>query len=218
MDPCCGPGTWLLPFAAQGLHVAGNDLMPGMVEEARRQIPEGDSEWTVGDMRDLRFQTGPFDAALNMHASIGHLPDLEAATQHLRSVHGSLRKGGVYVLGLVVNDQDRVDRNPMALFESEPIHLEDGGVASVCYESVLRDGIQGMERIRVLLLTAGVEGCPQVLQEEYELRSFRAEELSKIIDEAHFELLATYAMEEDEHPEVEFGSNCGDVTVILRAR
>src|SRR5688572_4035434 len=39
MDPACGPGNWLVPFAAPGVRIAGNDLSESMVEQARRAFP-----------------------------------------------------------------------------------------------------------------------------------------------------------------------------------
>jgi SAM-dependent methyltransferase len=217
MDPCCGPGSWLLPFRDRAARVAGNDLSEAMIEEARAAFDPAVSEWTVGDMRDLRFQTGPFELAINMHSSVGHLPDLQAVEGHLRSVHRNLVPGGHYFLGVVVNDARGVDRSLRVLFESPPTELPSGGMAAVRYESIERNGAKERETIRLHLLTAGVPGCPQVLSEEYNLRSFRASQLRAVLSAAGFQVLASYAMDEEGHPDVGLSRNCGDVTLILRA-
>jgi SAM-dependent methyltransferase len=218
MDPCCGPGSWLVPFRDRDVRVAGNDLSPGMIEEAKMVFGEGCGEWTVGDMRSLAFQSAPFDLAINMHSSVGHLPDLDAVLDHLISVRKQLRSGGFYFLGVVVNDARTIDSSLRVLFESQPTEMPNGGMAAVRYESVVRNGRRGLETIRLHLLTAGVDGCPQVLSEEYDLRSFRAAELRSVAAKSGFLVRAAYAMDEEGHPEVGLQRKCGDVTVILEAK
>lgn len=217
MDPCCGPGTWLAPFSGRKLALAGNDLSPKMIEEARRSIPDPGVEWTVGDMRSLGFRSAPFDMVLNMHASIGHLPDLDAVGEHLGSVRRCLRRDGLYFLGVVVNDGSAVDRTPRVLFESSPTELAGGGMAAVRYESIERNGRAQSETIQLHLLTCGVEGCPSVLTERYALRSFRSKPLKRAIEGSGFEILAAHDMEVAGYPDVGLAPNCGDVTLVLVA-
>lgn len=217
MDPCCGPGTWLLPFSGRGLALAGNDLSPRMIEEAGRSIRGSGTEWTVGDMRRLDFRSGPFDVAMNMHASVGHLPGLDAVREHLGSVRRSLRRDGLYFLGVVVNDDSTVDRTPKVLFESPPTELAGGGMAAVRYESLERNGRSQSETIQLHLLTCGVDGCPPVLSERYALKSYRSKPLMRVIEDSGFEILAAHDMEADGYPDVGLTRNCGDVTLILAA-
>lgn len=216
MDPCCGPATWLLPFACRDYEVAGNDLLPEMVAEAERRLAGTDAELTRGDMRELAFTKGPFDVALNLHGSVGHLPDHEAVAEHLAAVRDELRPGGLYFLGLCVFDGDEADETLEVLYESEPTPVASGGMASVRYESVLRDPVTSRETIRVHLLTQGVEGCPAELREQYDLRTFHAEDLRTLVEDAGFQLLAAHGMEEDGFPDRGLYANCGDVTLVLR--
>ncbi len=218
MDPCCGPATWLLPFSVYGHRVAGNDLSAVMIEESRRRLGEG-AELIQGDMRALEFTGGPFDVAVNMSASVGHLPDLEAVTAHLRSVHGQLRPGGLYFMGLCVFDGDRVDEEVLELFESPPTLIPSGGMAAVRYESVRRDPATCRETIRLTLLTSSVAACPPRLDDEYELQTFRYPELLQLLEDlGGFDLMAVHAMEEEGYPDRGLHPNCGDVTLVLRRR
>ena len=218
MDPCCGPATWLMPFAFRDYRVAGNDLLEGMVEESRKRLAGLDAELTVGDMRALDFESGPFDVAMNMHGSIGHLPDQEAARAHLASVRDQLRPGGLYFLGLCVFDGEELDDEVDLLYESEPTVVPSGGMASVRYESVRRDPNTSRETIRVHLLTKDVVGCPEELKEEYDLRTFHAAELQALVEEVGFDLHAVHAMEEDGFPELALEADCGDVLLVLKRR
>lgn len=218
MDPCCGPGTWLLPFVVRELHVAGNDLLPQMVAECRRRVGAA-AELTEGDMRSLRFETGPFDVALNLHSSVGHLPDLSAVSSHLRSVRDQLRPGGLYFLGVCVYDGEHVEEDVHVLYESEPTFVPSGGMASIRYESVRRDPVRCEETIRLLLLSRDVADCPERLEEEYVLKTFHRDVLRGVVDDVGgFDLLAAHAMEEDGHPDRGLQPNCGDVTLVLRKR
>jgi len=216
MDPCCGPGTWLLPFAIREYQVAGNDLLPEMVEEAGRRLAGLGAELTQGDMRELDFDSGPFDVAMNLHGSVGHLPDEDAVRAHLAAVREQLRPDGLYLIGLCVFDGDASDDETQVLYESDPTPVPSGGMASVRYESIRRDPVSSRETIRVHLLTKDVSGCPETMEEEYDLRTFHAEELRTLVEEAGFELLATHAMEEDGFPDHGLLPNCGDVTLVLR--
>ena len=218
MDPCCGPGTWLLPFSVRELHVAGNDLLPQMVAECRRRLGEA-AELTEGDMRSLAFETGPFDVVFNLHSSIGHLPDLSGAAANLSSVRDHLRPDGLYFLGACVYDGALVEEDIHVLYESEPMYIPSGGMAAVRYESVRRDPVRSEETIRVQLLSSGVVECPESFEEEYVLKTFQRDVLRGLLEEVGgFDLLAVHAMEEDGHPDRGLQSNCGDVTLVLRKR
>ncbi|MAG58133.1 MAG: hypothetical protein CMJ83_17750 [Planctomycetes bacterium] len=219
LDPCCGPATWLMPFAARGIHVGGNDLLPGMIEEAERRLAPFSHELILGDMRRLSFERTPFDVAINFHSSIGHLPDRDAMAVHLTAVREHLRPGGLYFLGICVFDGDEADHEPEVLYESEPLTVPSGGLAAVRYESVCRDPLRSEETIRLLLLTSGVEGCPERLEEEYVLRALGAEAFRTLVDTVGgFDLLAVHQMDTVGRPDLGLFPDCGDVTVVLRRR
>lgn len=216
MDPACGPGTYLRPFAEDGCLVAGNDLEPKMVAAARRHLAGFEAELTEGDMRALRFERGPFDLACNFYSSIGHLEDAAAVVAHLRSVAGHLRPGGLYLLGLTVLEGERSEE-PVALFESQAKHVPGGGMAAVAYESVWRDPVEHREHIRVIVLTNGVPGAPPQFVEEYTLQIFPYDYLSGLLAQVpEFSVQAAYAMDEEPRREVAFEPECGDVTLVLR--
>ncbi len=217
LDPACGPGTWLLPFATRGLRVAGNDLSAAMIGSARRRLPRGRAELTIGDMRRLRLAGAPFDAALNLHGSVGHLGSDSDVVEHLRSVASCLRAGGVYLLGLSVFDETPLASEPVLLFQTPPTKLAAGGTAAVLYESLGRDALARSERIRVLVLTHDVPGAPPTLLEEYDLRTFTFDALLAILDAVpEFRLERAYAMELAGRPEIPLGPDAGDVTLVLR--
>lgn len=221
MDPCCGPGTWLVPFAARGYRVAGNDGAEGMIGEARRRLAEleleEEPELTVGDMRELPLTSGPFDVTINLHASVGHLPDEESVVRHLRSVASQMRPGGIYLCGIIVSDGQTVETEPELLYESDPLPMASGGMAACHYSSTRRDHVKGEETIQVLILTTEVPDTPERIEDSYVLRSYTAETWERILAEAGgFELLAAHSMADDRYLPVKLDETNRDCTLVLR--
>jgi SAM-dependent methyltransferase len=100
-EPACGTGRLLARFAQAGYEVGGVDLNDKAIAYCnRRLIRHGfDAAATVADMCDFRLPK-KVDAAFNTINSFRHLSSEREALEHLRCVAASLRKGGLYVLGL----------------------------------------------------------------------------------------------------------------------
>lgn len=89
LDICCGTGAgvrMLLPIAKE---VVGIDVSAGMLEEARRLIP--DAEFKQGDALDMPFDA-EFDVAVSFGANGHILPKDEAA--FFASAFRALKPGG----------------------------------------------------------------------------------------------------------------------------
>ena len=88
LDACCGTGDLALAAAAEGARVTGLDFSERMLERARRKSPG--LEWVQGDLLELPFADGSFDAA-TIGFGVRNVLDLERALSELRRV---LRPGG----------------------------------------------------------------------------------------------------------------------------
>lgn len=217
LDPACGPGNWLLPFARKGLAVAGNDLEPAMVHAAKEALKGFDARVLQGDMCALAFEDGAFDVALNLDGSVGHLPDDEAVVSHLQEVLRCLRPGGIYCLGLLVLDGQARETDSVVLFEEEQASVAGGGSVRAVYRSEWRDPVARVEKISLQIETQGVAETPVCLEESYLLRTFPLASLREILEEVSaFTLCGAYATQEQDAPRCELAPNCGDVTLILR--
>ncbi len=106
LDAGCGPGHVTAHLAAAGADVAGIDLTPAMVDEARRRFP--DLAFAVGDLADLpRPATGPagqaWGVALAWYSLVHHAPgDLAPAVARLAQ---AVRPGGWVAVGLHVGPE-----------------------------------------------------------------------------------------------------------------
>ena len=88
LDAACGTGDLALACARVGGRVTGIDFAPAMLERARRKGPE--LEWVEGNLLDLPFADGSFDAA-TVGFGVRNVADLERSLHELRRV---LRRGG----------------------------------------------------------------------------------------------------------------------------
>ena len=193
LDPACGPGGWLVPFHDDGCRVAGNDLRQEMVEASRRRVPDG--EFTIGDMTQLQMSTGPFDLAVNLSSSVGHLADDVAVARHLDSVRRHLVPGGAYLLEFSSPTHKRT--RPRAIWSSRKVPVGGGGHAKVSYRSVHTDPDERVERISLELKTWGVETAPSRLVESYNLRTFPESVVQDLAAAAGFSVEELVRTEDD---------------------
>ncbi len=107
LEPACGSGRYVRAAVAQGIRIAAFDMSEAMVEYSRSRMDEGQA-WMyrlgVADMRTFDVASfAPswrFELAFNPINTIRHLENDGDLMAHLGRVHGALRPGGVYVVGL----------------------------------------------------------------------------------------------------------------------
>jgi demethylmenaquinone methyltransferase / 2-methoxy-6-polyprenyl-1,4-benzoquinol methylase len=88
LDACCGTGELALAAHKAGGTVTGLDFSERMLERARRKSAE--IEWVAGDLLELPFEDGSFDAA-TAGFGVRNVDELPRALGELRRV---LRPGG----------------------------------------------------------------------------------------------------------------------------
>ncbi|MFD0588337.1 class I SAM-dependent methyltransferase [Paenibacillus sp. GCM10027627] len=98
LDIGCGMGRHALALAEAGFQVTGVDLSRALLEEARAHDSCGKVEWRQGDMRELPFPDGSFDATVNLFTSFGYFSSEGDNVNVLRHIRRVLRPGGAYLI------------------------------------------------------------------------------------------------------------------------
>jgi len=109
LDVACGPGIISCYFAPRVARVTGLDMVPAMLEQARRlqaekQLPN--IEWKLGQSTELPFADGSFDCVVTRF-SFHHYMDPQAALREMRRV---AKSGGTVLVADVTPRPDAQDR------------------------------------------------------------------------------------------------------------
>ena len=94
LDVACGTGSYL-ELLAERFDVAGVDLLPAMVERARKRCPNAVIE--VGDMRTFNLQE-QFDVVTCLFCSIGYLTEQAEFEQAMRRMAAHVAPGGLLIV------------------------------------------------------------------------------------------------------------------------
>ena len=115
LEPACGTGRLITRLAARGYEVTGFDISQPALSYLRRRLARRrlHAETFQAEMSDFHLYQ-PVDAAYCTVNTFRHLLTEQAARSHLECIAGSLRPGGIYVLGLHLlpldADQDAMQR------------------------------------------------------------------------------------------------------------
>jgi len=213
-EPACGTGRLVFRLARAGYEVSGLDLNPRAVEYCNRRLARHGLPKSVfvGDMSDFRLPR-KVDAAFNTINSFRHLLSESAAKSHLRCVAESLRKGGVYVLGLHLTptkgtplDEERwsARRGHLAI----NTHLQT-------FDLDLR---QRTERCRMLMDIYTPTKTRQI-EDELVFRTYTAPQLRRLLSNVpELKLIAAYDFRYLLDAPTEIAADTQDVVLILQRR
>jgi SAM-dependent methyltransferase len=101
LEPACGTGRLITALAARGYEVTGFDISQPALSYLRRRLTRRrlHADTFEAEMSDFRLGRSA-DAAYCIVNTFRHLLTEQAARGHLECIAGSLRLGGIYVLGM----------------------------------------------------------------------------------------------------------------------
>ncbi|MBP86483.1 MAG: methyltransferase type 11 [Planctomycetaceae bacterium] len=213
-EPACGTGRLLYRLAKAGYQVSGLDLNDKAVAYCNQRLRRHGFADTafVADMTDFRLQS-EIDAAFNMINSFRHLQTGDAARDHLMCVANSLRRGGVYVLGLHLTPTN-----------VEPSEHESWSAArgSLCVNTRLwmieRDLDERLERFCMTYDVYTPTRSFQI-QDSIAFRTYTAPQMTELIDSIDdLEVAATYDFAYAIDRPIVVDSSTEDVVYVLRKR
>jgi SAM-dependent methyltransferase len=198
LEPACGTGRLIIELAARGYQVIGFDLSQPALSYLRRHLARRrlQAEAFEAEMSDFRLGQ-PVDAAYCTISTFRHLLTEEAARAHLECIAGSLRPGGIYVLGLHLLPLD-VDKEDVLRWTTRR-----GETKVTVTLRVLRiDLRRRLENFRVNLLVRH-RGPKEVrLRHEFHVRTYTARQFRRLLDSVpSLELCDVYDFRYDiKHP------------------
>jgi SAM-dependent methyltransferase len=96
LDVACGKGRHSKTLSSMGFTVTGIDISPESISWAK-QFENDQLEFFVHDMR-LPFRINYYDYAFNFFTSFGYFGTRREHDDAIRTITGSLKKGGVFVI------------------------------------------------------------------------------------------------------------------------
>lgn len=179
LDPACGPGNWLAPFADGKNRLVGNDFCEPMVEHVKETLGSRGCRAVHGDMYNLKLGAERFDVVLEASGVTSIVPDVPTFARFLDGLGRLLRKRGVIVL--LANCAEPAPAELPALLWERENPLPDGSMARVRYELVEDlQHTEGRQTIRRTVHVAGSDRYPDELAETYSLRIWSEAELAEL--------------------------------------
>jgi SAM-dependent methyltransferase len=174
LDAPCGYGRHSIPLAQAGYHVVGLDRSEVLLEEARRRAGDGRwPRWLHGDHRDLPLDDASFDAVLCLFSSLGYRGE-DGDARTLAEFRRVLRPGGRLVLETMHRDRLMHILQPRGW---DP--LPNGGTLVEERRFDYEEGV--METDHILIRPDGSRKSVT-----YEIRTYTATELGKLVEGAEF--------------------------------
>jgi dTDP-3-amino-3,4,6-trideoxy-alpha-D-glucopyranose N,N-dimethyltransferase len=189
LDVACGTGAHLFHMRRH-YDVAGVDLAPAMLDEARNRLP--DVPLIEGDMRSFALDR-TFDAVTCLFSAIGYMRSTAELGEAIGNMRNHLAPGGVLVVDGWVRRQSWRDSGAMQVLSSSGDGL---GAARVGLSR--RDGVH--TTLELHHLVGSVDGVEYQV-EEHHLTLFGDDEYRDAFDRAGFtlEVLASPHPERDRY-------------------
>ncbi|NGZ77003.1 class I SAM-dependent methyltransferase [Saccharibacillus alkalitolerans] len=125
LDLCCGMGRHSLSLAEKGYEVTGMDLSDVLLDEAKKEEGAERVRWVQGDMRELPFADGEFDAVVNLFTSFGYFEEDAEHVRVLNEIRRVLRPGGRFIIDFMNPPHVKRHLKPYTEREEEGLKIEE---------------------------------------------------------------------------------------------
>jgi len=177
LEPACGSGRLLTTLARRGYEVTGFDLSQPALRYLQRRLARSglNAETFEAEMSNFRLRRR-VDAAYCTISTFRYLLTEQAARDHLRCIAGSLRQGGIYVLGLHLLPL-AVDKEDVECWTERRCET----IVTVTLRVLRIDRRRRIANVRVCLLVR--RGLKELrLRHEFQLRTYTARQFRRLLD------------------------------------
>ena len=216
LEPACGSGRLVAELARRGHQVCGFDLNENMLRHAgervkRRKLKAKLWQDRLEDFSVPRKQK--FDLAHCLVSTFKYVHEESGAVSHLQRVSESLRRGGLYVLGVHLTDYSKPQ------FENERWVASRGGVKVVANTRTWPvDVKRRREAMRTRMrITRG--GKTWMQETRWEFRTYDVRQMRALLAKVpSLELVACHDFIHDINQTRKLDHEYPDVVLVLRRR
>lgn len=214
LEPACGSGRLVEEMCRREYQVTGFDLNPRMLDFARGRLQEAGlkARLSVAPMQAFSYRD-KFDLAFCLVSTFKYLLSEKDCVAHLQQVAHSLKRGGLYVLGLHLSEYG-VDSCSRERWVGE----RDGVHVTSNLQIWPADRMRRREKVRSRLVVRESEQLKR-FETHWSFRTYNAAQLLKLIRKVpELEHLATYDFTYEHDSKRILNDEQLDVVLVLRHR
>jgi|TARA_B100000519_G_scaffold48156_1_gene38757 SAM-dependent methyltransferase len=214
LDIGCGGGRLTVALAARGYEVAAYDLNESCIAYVQKRLRRRglDADVVVGDMRE--FVTTPkCDIAINTVSTFRHLLSDNDALFHLECTAQSVRRGGIYILGLHLLPPD-------ADLDDEEHWVARHSRTTVDVTMKVRNASR-KSRLETLRFTLKVQSVNNhlAIESDFKMRLYSAAQLKSLLAKSDdWELVDVFDYWYDIEQPLVLNDELGDTVCVLRRK
>ncbi len=189
IEPACGTGRLIIPLARSGFDCSGFDLNEHALSYLKDKLTRNKLKANIfhGDMTNFKIKRNKYDAAYCTVDTFRHLLSEKQAVQHLLNISKSLRKNGIYILGLhLIPEQGVADK--ITRWTAKRGRL----TVKTTMEMLKLDKMNRTETLKVILNTK-TEYINEKYDSIYKLRTYTLRQFHKLLSSTNvFEIVNCY--------------------------
>jgi SAM-dependent methyltransferase len=214
LEPGCGGGRLIVELARRGHEMTGFDASLRALVYLSRQLGRRrrSAELFLADLQQFRLSR-PVDAAFCTFNTFRHLTTEKQAVEHLQCVAQSLKRGGIYILGLHLLPLD-VDETCVERWTAK--HQDTQVTVTLRVLSANRK--LRRERIRLSMLVRNKKGETR-MKSEFDLRMYTPAQFRSLLRKVpEFELCDVFDFWYEIDRPLKLNDEITDTVVVLRKR
>jgi SAM-dependent methyltransferase len=193
----CGTGRMTIPLAIQGFDITGLDIVPGMLDLARKKAGDLPIRWIEADARDFHLNK-KFNFIFENGSVFMHMLTNSDQDEFLARVREHLNPGGRFVMSLFFPHLAQLESAPE---EKEWYTYQDGQGRTVRVSGIeVYDEIRQIKNETAIRRMTASSGEEEVHVAPLLLRYTFPQEMERLLDCSGFKVIARYG--EADHSEL----------------